>query len=105
MKAETKWEIFGIGVQRRLNIISRIVAMLYGLESEFKQMVIVPQMEPYMPKNTKEIVDGLVSATNNGKVMSRKRGVELNPMVENAEKEIERIEEEEKQELGGESFI
>jgi hypothetical protein len=37
--------------------------------------------------------------------MSRKRGVELNPMVENAEKEIERIEEEEKQELGGESFI
>lgn len=105
MKAETKWEIFGIGVQRRLNIISRIVAMLYGLESEFKQMVIVPQMEPYMPKNTKEIVDALVSATSGGKVMSRKRGVELNPMVENAEKEIERIEEEEKQELGGESFI
>lgn len=105
MKAETKWEIFGIGVQRRLNIISRIVAMLYGLESEFKQIVIVPQMDPYMPENTKEIVDALVSATSGGKVMSRKRGVELNPMVENPEKEMERIEEEEKQDLGGESFI
>jgi SPP1 family phage portal protein len=106
MKAETKWELFGIGVQRRLNIISRMVAMLEDLEDEYKKVAIVPVMEPYLPENISETVGALVVATGGGKVMSQKRGVELNPMVENIDQEIDRIQKEDKENqlIGAESF-
>jgi SPP1 family phage portal protein len=104
MKARTKWELFGIGIQRRINIISRMVAMLYGLEDAYKKMNIVPIMNPYLPENITETITALVSGAGGEKVMSQKRGVELNPLVENADKEIERIDEEAVKAMSGESY-
>lgn len=108
MKTETKWEVFGMGIQRRLNIISRLVAGIYGYEEELPKVVVSPIMNPYMPKNTKEDIDTLNTATNGNKVLSRKRAVELNSMVENPAQELEAIEQEEEKEalqtFGGESF-
>lgn len=104
MKARTKWELFGIGIQRRVNIISRMVAMLYGLEDAYKKMSIVPVMEPYLPENITETITALVTGAGNGKIMSQKRGVELNPLVKNPDKEIERIDEEAVKALSGESY-
>ena len=94
MKAETKWELFGMGIQRRLNLLKTIAASILNLEKAVDDIHIAPEFEPYMPVNTKEAIESLVTATGGQPVMSQERGVELNPMIENSEREIERLRDE-----------
>ena len=92
MKAETKWEVFGIGVQRRLNLLSSIASLVFGTKTKPDSVIIEPVMEPYVPENLKEVIDSLITATGGEPVMSQQRGVQLNPMVENAESELKILE-------------
>lgn len=94
MKAETKWETFGIGIQRRLNLLSRACKELFNTKTTERQIKIKPVMKPYVPENLSEIVQTLVTATNGEPVMSQKRAVELNPMVSDTKAEMERLDEE-----------
>jgi SPP1 family phage portal protein len=91
MKVETKWETFGEGVQRRLNLLTAMCAQLHNQSGMEKKLFIKPEMEPYMPKNVKEELDALITATGGEAIMSQGRGVELNPLVENAAVEIKNL--------------
>lgn len=94
MKAETKWEIFGIGLQRRLNLLSTAVHKLYNTRTSDLEIIIEAVMTPYVPENIKEIVDSLITATGGEPVLSQRRAVKLNPLVDNPETEMEILGEE-----------
>jgi len=94
MKAETKWETFGIGIQRRLNFMAVAVSNLYSTKTDPSDIIIEPVMKPYVPENIKEVVDALITATGGEPVLSQERAVKLNPMVDNADAEMERLQEE-----------
>lgn len=91
MKAETKWELFGMGIQRRLNLLKTIAASLVNAEKSIDLVQITPEFEPYMPVNTKEEIDALISGTGGQPVMSQERAVELNPLVDNTSQEMKRL--------------
>jgi len=94
MKAETKWETFGIGIQRRLNLLAVAVNHLYSTNTAPSDVNIEPVMNPYVPENIKEVVDALITATGGEPVLSQERAVKLNPMVDNADSEMERLKDE-----------
>lgn len=98
MKASEKEEIFGKGIQRRLNFLK--VAHAY-INDQFEPAVpleISPRFTYYIPKDYVEETNMLLSAMGGGKrLISQKTAVELSSLVNDKQGELDRLEEEDKE--------
>lgn len=101
MKTANKEEIFGEMFQRRYNLIKAFIGNVIDLSlvDASKTLSIDPVFTPYMPKNTKEIIDTLFEASGNQKIMSIRTTLENNPYVGDVDTEVQRMQEESQQEL------
>lgn len=94
MKAADGEEIFGKGVQRRINYLKAALAKLNVKLEKALPLSIKPKFEYFLPKDDQGTVDTLVAATGNKPIISRKTAVALNPLVQDPETEIKNLEEE-----------
>lgn len=97
-----KEEIFGIGLQRRLNIIKAFIGKVLdkAKAKATTTLQLKPVITPYLPANINEEIDNLVNAVNGG-IMSTETAIEQNPLVEDTETEKTRINEGINAELAG----
>lgn len=92
MKASDKEEIFGESIQRRLNFIKAAIQVIDTSTSKIS-ISLKPKFEYFLPKNQAGKIDLLNSAVS-GKILSKESAVKLNPLVEDADIEIEKLKEE-----------
>ena len=102
MGVSKKEETFGIGLQRRLNIIKAAIGTVIdtSLAAEAKLLQLKPVITFYLPQNVTEMVDNL-SVSVTGGLMSKESAVEQNPLVEDSETEMERLKNDATTELSG----
>jgi SPP1 family phage portal protein len=95
-------ESFGIGLQRRLNIIKAAIGALIdtSLANECKTVQLKPEITPYLPQNTTEVIDNLSVAVTGG-ILSKETAIEKNPLVEDSKVELERMKNDATAELAG----
>lgn len=95
MKAASKEKIFGIGVQRRLNLLK----FMYGVSiapaklSGGMSLVVKPKFNYFLPKDIDGEVSTVVKAYQGG-IISLETAVSLNPLVADAVKELKKIKDE-----------
>jgi hypothetical protein len=92
-KAADKEEIFGMGLQRRINFIKKALTVLDKKLVPGLSLDIRPKFEYYLPKNITEEIDRIVTAVGAG-ILSKETAVDLNPMVSDADSELQRIKDE-----------
>jgi SPP1 family phage portal protein len=102
MAVRAEEESFGIGLQRRLNIIKAAIGALIdtSLAKEAKTVQLKPAITPYLPQNTTEIIENLGVSVNSG-IMSKETAIEQNPLIEDSEAEMERLKDDATSELTG----
>jgi len=102
MAVRTEEETFGIGLQRRLNIIKAAIGALIdtSLASEARSIQLKPVITPYLPQNTTELIENLTVAVT-GNIMSKETAVAENPLVADPEEEIKRLAKDKTDELTG----
>ena len=85
-------EWFGIGLQRRLNILKTAIGKVIntGLEAEANTLRLKPIITPYLPINLTEKIENLTVAKTGG-IISTETAIELNPLIQNKEVEMERM--------------
>ena len=95
-------ETFGIGLQRRLNIIKAAIGALIdtSLANECRTVQLKPEITPYLPQNMTEIIENNTVAVTGG-IMSKETAVENNPLVKDAKIELERMKNDATNELAG----
>jgi SPP1 family phage portal protein len=100
MAVKNKEEIFGLGLQRRINIlkaaIGKVIKTDLGKTADMTQLK--PILTPYLPQNDTEMIENL-STSMNGGMMSRETAVGLNPLIEDAETELARMKDEQEEAL------
>lgn len=103
LKASDNEEEFGESVQRRLNFIKTAMITFNNTLEEATGMVVKPKFTYYLPSNEKEYLDMLIESVN-AKIISKQTAVKKNPLVDNAEIEMNLINEEAKNpdNIGGE---
>ncbi len=96
MKVENKIEILGEMFQRRLNLMKAMCGRVAdsSLEEAVKTLDLDPVFEPYLPRNDKEDMETLSTATGGKAVMSQRTAVKNNPFVQDAEEELSNLKEE-----------
>lgn len=96
MAVHGKEEIFGIGLQRRVNILKNAIGKL--IDTSFadvsEKALIVPKLTPYIPAAFSELLQNLQLSIDAG-IMSKETAIKLNPYVKDPESEIDLIEGEE----------
>jgi len=102
MAVRLEEESFGIGLQRRLSIIKAAIGALIdtSLVSESKTVQLKPVITPYLPQNTTEVVENLTVAVTGG-IMSKETAIEHNPLIEDSEAEVIRLQEDATADLSG----
>lgn len=95
LAASDKEELFGKGIQRRLNFLKVAVSKIKEEFSGSLYVELSPRFEYFLPKNDQEKLEMLSLAVSNKQLMSRSTAIKLNPLVENADKELEDIKVEE----------
>lgn len=102
MAVRAEEETFGIGLQRRLNILQAAIGALIdtSLANEAKTVQLKPVITPYLPMNVTELVDNLSVAVTGG-IMSKESAIEKNPLVEDSEIEIKRMNDDATNEITG----
>lgn len=102
MAVRTEEETFGMGLQRRLNIIKTAIGALIDttLEKEAITVQLKPVITPYLPMNVTELIDNLSVAVTGG-ILSKETAIEKNPLVEDSEVELERMKQDATNELSG----
>ncbi|PKP11967.1 MAG: phage portal protein [Bacteroidetes bacterium HGW-Bacteroidetes-4] len=92
MAVSDKEEVFGINIQRRLNLLRAMVGNVIdvSLKQACDEIDISPVFTPYLPKNVQEesttVNDSYASGT-----ISRETAVHKHPLVSNPVKELEQI--------------
>jgi SPP1 family phage portal protein len=101
MKASSNEQIFGKGIQRRLNLIKAAMGMINtSFESIVPLLNVKPVFEYFIPEDVEAKVNTLINAVGVGKgIMSQETAVRMNPLITDADAEISRLEEERNQEL------
>lgn len=96
-------ERFGIGLQRRMNLIKACIGTVIDTTySELaKTLRIKPKITPYLPENATELIENLTVAKTGG-IMSTESCVEQNPLVEDPATEIKRLREDTTNEMARE---
>jgi len=90
MKASDKEEIFGKGIQRRINFLKTALAKINVKLEPAVQMSIKPQFEYFLPKDDKEAIDNIATALQGG-FLSTESAVELSPLTTDATAELEKV--------------
>lgn len=87
-----KEEIFGMGLQRRFNLLKAAIGKVIdtSLEREAEAVQLIPKITPYLPQNNTELIDNITVARTGG-ILSKETAVEINPLVEDTETEMERL--------------
>jgi hypothetical protein len=91
MKASDKEEIFGESIQRRINYLKAALAFINTDFSAAVNINIEPKFTYYLPKDDVEMINILTTATGGDKIMSQETAISLNPLVQDPEIELERI--------------
>ena len=107
LKAKDKEEIFGEALTRRVNLLKAILSVTdVKSKQALEEMDILIKFGDVLPKSITETVQALSIARGGDSIMSRDSAVRGNPLVEDSEEDIKRLEEEKKGEVGnlGESF-
>lgn len=90
LKASDKEELFGQGVQRRINYLKTSISII---DQKFKpalSLYICPTFEYFLPRDVDGEVKTLVAAYQAG-IISLQTAVKLNPLVEDYAAELEQI--------------
>jgi SPP1 family phage portal protein len=90
LKAADKAEIFGEGLQRRINFMKSALVTLDTSLKPVSKMKIEPKFEYFLPEDTEAKVTSLVAAVS-GKIMSQESAIAQNPYVMDPETELTRI--------------
>lgn len=92
MAVKNKEEQFGIGLQRRLNLIKATVGAVLdtSLSNVTRTLQLKPIITPYLPQNITETVENLTVAKTGG-IISTETAVEINPLIEDKEAEMDRL--------------
>ena len=100
MAVSKKERIFGIGLQRRLNLIKAAIGTVIdtSLAKEANTVQLSPIITPYLPQNTTEDIENLTVARTGG-ILSTETAIEQNPLVENSEIELKRMKDDKTAEL------
>lgn len=94
LKAARKEGIFGESIQRRINFLKAAAAKMIPSFEKSLRLVITPKFEYFLPKNDQEIIEMITTAVGPGTpVMSQQTAVRNNPMVEDADVELELLQE------------
>jgi SPP1 family phage portal protein len=95
-------EWFGIGLQRRLNLIKAAIGTVIdtSLSKEAQTVQLVPKITPYLPQNTTEKIDNLSVAVTGG-IMSKETAIRENPLVADPDIELERMKDDQTAENAG----
>lgn len=80
LKASDKEEIFGEGVQRRINYLKKAVSVLDPTFKQALPLEIKPSFEYFLPENIAETIDYLTTAVEGG-ILSADSAIRLNPLV------------------------
>lgn len=94
LKAADKERTVGKSIQRRINFIIAALSVINNDLAKAASMDVAPHFEYYLPKDDQGIVDMLVSATGGKSIMTVETAVRKNPLVDNADQEIEKLREE-----------
>lgn len=87
IKASDKQESFGVLIQRRLNLIKKVIASLSTADFENNTLDLYPIFKPYMPINDVEYNDLLIKAYDAG-MISKKTMVSKSTLVQDVEAEL-----------------
>jgi SPP1 family phage portal protein len=94
LKAAKKEENFGKSMQRRINYLKAALGVINVKMKTQVNMSIKPVFEYYLPKNVREIIDILNTATGGKPTLSMKSAVKQNPLVTDPDNEITQLQEE-----------
>jgi SPP1 family phage portal protein len=102
MAVRAEEETFGMGLQRRLNIIKAAIGVLIdtSLANECKTVQLKPVITPYMPLNITEMIDNLSIGVAGG-FISKQTATELTPLITDPEREVKRLQEDTTNSLAG----
>ena len=102
MAVKMKEEIYGIGLQRRLNLLKACVGTVIdtSLSQAAKAVQLKPIITPYLPANDTELIDNLTVARTGG-IISTETAIEQNPLVPDSDAELVRIQKDKTEELAG----
>jgi SPP1 family phage portal protein len=98
MAAKNKEEIFGKGLQRRINLLKTAIGKVMdtSLSPLIDSLNFKPVITPYMPKNKAEMIEMLsVAVTSN--IMSVDTSVDVNDLIMDKEAEKEKLADEKAQ--------
>jgi len=90
LKAYDSEEIFGEGAQRLFNYIKAAIAVMDSSFKKATKLKLTPKFTYFLPKNETEEVANIVSAYTAG-IISLETALSLNPLVEDAIAELEKI--------------
>lgn len=90
IKASDKEEIFGEGLQRRVNYVKHALAVIDDSLTDAVEMIAKPVFEFFIPTNIQEQLETLTKAMDGG-ILSKETAIELNPLVSDPEDEKDRI--------------
>lgn len=92
MAVRNKEEIFGIGLQRRLNLLKAAIGNVIDttLKDASTLLQLRPVLHPYLPQNMTELIENL-SVSVTGGIMSKETAVETNPLVPDPAIEMDRM--------------
>jgi len=99
LKSLNKQEIFGDGLDRRINLLKEMMALMnVGGKESVMAMEIDVEFKDAMPENLIETIEMLSNAVGGKPIMSTKTAVKINPMVKDSDAEIIELETEGKAE-------
>ncbi len=77
LAARAKEETFGVGIQRRVNLLKAFIGNVLnvGLSEAASSVMFKPVFTPYMPKNLKEAIEAISTAVM-GRILSKETGSE-----------------------------
>jgi len=107
LKAKNKEEVFGEALVRRINLLKAIISVTDVKEKQrLEQLDISVKFGNVLPQDVTETINALSTARGGEAIMSRDEAIRQNPLVEDPEEDIKRLEEEGKGEVSklGESF-
>lgn len=87
LKAADSSEIFGEGLQRRINFMKHSIITLDPDKRKVAKMKITPKFEFYLPQDDEALVATLIAAVAAG-IMTKETAVRMNPFVLDPEAEI-----------------
>jgi len=108
LKAKSSEELFGEALTRRINLLKAMLGVVSVKDKQnLDELDIAIEFGDVLPKSITELVKSLSIARGGDSIMSQEEAVRKNPLVSNAEEDLDRLnKEKEKSEVAnlGESF-